>query len=103
MHMSYLLFAYDAILFCEANLDQLRYWGWAVIGFEVMSSLKINLHKSELISIREVEGVDRLASMFGCMVGRLLTSYLSPPLRMPHKFCVVWDVVKERFRRRLVP
>ena len=47
--------------------------------------------------MREVEDVDRVASLFGCKVGRLPTSYLGAP----HKSCDVWDSIKERFKRKL--
>ena len=45
-----------------------------------------------------MEEVDSLASLLRCKVGRFLTSYLHLPLGVPHK---LWDVVEERFSRRL--
>ena len=63
--------------------------------------LKINLQKSEIILAGGMEDVDRAAAFFGCKVGKLLTTYLGLPLGAPHKSCRVWDVVEERFKRKL--
>ena len=56
-------------------MDQLRHWRWNVICVELMSSLKINMQNSELLPLGEM---NKLASLFGCKVGRLLT-YLGLP------------------------
>ena len=72
-----------------------------MICFEVVSGLKINLQKSEIIPVGEVEDVDRATTDFGCKVGNLPTTYLGLPLRAPYNSCRVWDVVEERFKRKL--
>jgi hypothetical protein len=36
--------------------------------FEAVSGLKINLSKSEIIPIGEVDDIESLASLFGCRV-----------------------------------
>ena len=87
--------------FCEDDRDQLIFWKWVVICFEVVSGLKINLQKSEIIPIGGVEEVDRAAAVFGCKVGNLPTNYLGLPLGASHKSCRVWDGVEERFKRKL--
>ncbi|RVX19547.1 Transposon TX1 uncharacterized 149 kDa protein [Vitis vinifera] len=63
--------------------------------------LKINLKKSEIIPIGAVEDVDRAAAVFECKVGNFPTTYLGLPLGAPHNSCRVWDVVEERFKRKL--
>lgn len=74
-------------------MDQLRYQRWIVIGFEIVSSLKINLHTSKLIlvgKVGKVEEVDSsLSSLLGCKIGRLPTSYHNLPLGVSHKSFVV--------------
>lgn len=81
-------------------MDQLRYWRCIVIGFDVVSGLKINHQKSELFPVGDVEEVDSLASLLGCKVGWFPT-YFGLPLGAPHKSSIVWDSVEERFNRRL--
>ena len=69
--------------------------------FKVMSGLKINLNKNEIIPIGTVANVEELASELGCKVGSLPTSYLGLPLGAKHKALGVWDSVEERFRKWL--
>ena len=95
------MFADDTLLFCEDNKDQLDFWKWVVICFEVVSGLKINMQKSEIIPDGEVEDVDEAAAVFGCKVGNLSTTYLGLPLGAPHNSCRVWDVIEETFKRKL--
>ncbi|RVW16783.1 putative ribonuclease H protein [Vitis vinifera] len=66
------------------------------------SGLRINLAKSEIIPIGEVEEVDEMAMELGCRVGQLLAVYLGLPLGAPNKASSVWDGVEEKVRRRLV-
>ena len=99
--ISHLLFADDTLLFCEDNKDQLDFWKWVVSCFEVVLGLKINMQKSKIILVGGVEDVDRVAAVFGCKVGNLFTTYLGLPLGAPHNSCRVWDVVEERFKRKL--
>ena len=74
---------------------------WLLMWFEVISGLRINLDKSEILPVGKVENLEALALEFGCKVGRLPTSYLGLPLGAQHKSVAVWDGVEERFRKRL--
>ena len=69
--------------------------------FEAMSRLKVNLDKSEIISVGRVENVEGLALEFGCKVSKLSSSYLGLPLGARFKEVAVWDEVEERLRKRL--
>ena len=53
--------------------------------FEVISRLKVNLDKSELILVGNVDNVEELASELGCKVGSLPSLYLGMPLGAPFK------------------
>ena len=57
--------------------------------------------KSEMIAVGEVEGVNRMAFFFGCRVGSCPATYLGLSLGAFHKSSAVWDLVEERFNRRL--
>ena len=69
--------------------------------FEVVLDLRINLEKSELISVGRVENIDDVALDFGCRVGSLPSTYLGLLLGAPFKLVTVLDGVEERFLRRL--
>ena len=67
----HLLFADDAILFCDAVL---------LLCSQAVTSLKVNVSKSEMIPIEEVNNVNALAEILGCSVGSLPMTYLGMPL-----------------------
>ena len=55
--VSHLLFADNTLVFCEASQDQMAYLSCLLMWFEVISSLRINLDKSEILSIGKVENL----------------------------------------------
>ncbi|RVX17733.1 Transposon TX1 uncharacterized 149 kDa protein [Vitis vinifera] len=69
--------------------------------WKAASGLKINLEKSMVIPVGEVEGVLDMAAEIGCKVGQLPTVYLGLPLRAPNRVSSVWDGVEEKMRRKL--
>jgi len=50
-----------------------------------VTSLKVNVHKSEMVPIEEVSNVHILVKILGYRVGTLPMSYLSMPLGASHK------------------
>ena len=68
---------------------------WILFWFEAASGLKINLDKSEVIPVGEVEGVNEMAVEIGCRVGQLPAVYLGLPLGVSNKAISVWDGVEE--------
>ncbi|RVX07309.1 putative ribonuclease H protein [Vitis vinifera] len=99
--VTHLLFADDTIIFCEAKKEALLHLGWVLFWFEAASGLKINLDKSMVIPVGEVDGVLDMAAEIGCRVGQLPTVYLGLPLGAPNRDVSAWDGVEERTRRRL--
>ena len=65
--------------FCEASQEQVTFLCWLLIWFEAMLGLKINLEKSEMVLVGEVDNVENLACKIGCKVGKLPSSYLRLP------------------------
>jgi len=58
-----------------------------------VSGLRINLGKSELVPIGEVES---LAHILGCRIGSLLMTYLGMPLGASFKSISIWNGVIEK-------
>ena len=78
--VSHLLYADNALLFYGADQEQLAHLSWLLMWFEIISGLRINLNKSEIISIGSIAEVESLALELGCKVGALPSSYLGLPL-----------------------
>ena len=101
MQISHLFFADDTLVFCKDSRDQMAYLSWILVCFETFSSLKINLDKSYVLSVGNVENIEDLPLELGCTIRRLPTTYLRLPLGMRRQSTSIWDGVEERFRRKL--
>ena len=75
------------LIFCGADPDHLHYMRCLFICFEVVSGLKINLAKLELVPMGNVDNVDGLASILGCGVSSSPLKYFDLPLGA--FFCLV--------------
>ena len=64
--VSHLLFAYDTLIFCDADPSQLLFLRLVLNLFEDVSGLRINLGKSELVPVADVADIEELASLLGC-------------------------------------
>jgi hypothetical protein len=91
--VSHLLFANDTLIFCNSMPAQLHYLRILFLLFEAASNLKVNLDKSTLIPVGNVEQVEALASMLGCGVATLPVKYLGLPLGASFKAKHIWDGV----------
>jgi len=71
------------------------------LSFEAVSSLRINLAKSVLVPVGDVDNMDELAGIMGCGVSSLPLKYLGLPLGAPFKAKSIWDDVVGKIERRL--
>ena len=94
--VSHLLFANDTLIFCKACPNQLAYLRGIFLLFEAASGLKVNLAKSVLIPVGNIQQVDYLASILGCEVASLLIKYLGLPLGAPNNATHIWDGILEK-------
>ena len=72
--------------------DDRTFLSWLLMWFEAISGLKVNLDKSELIPVGNVEYVEELASELGCKVGSLPSTYLRMLLGALFKFVAAWGM-----------
>jgi hypothetical protein len=102
--VNHLLFADDTLIYCGAQAKHVRNLRCIFLCFEAASGLRINLGKSKLVPIGEVENVenvDNLAHILGCRVASLSMTYLSLPLGASFKATSIWNGVIEKVERRL--
>lgn len=79
----------------------MMYLKWILQLFEALFGIHINLDKSSIILVDDVEDLEILAQELGCNINSLPTSYLGLPLGLRHKSPAVWDSVEEQNRTRL--
>jgi hypothetical protein len=99
--VSHFLFADDTLIFCNASPYQLAHLQGIFLLFEAASRLKVNLAKSVMIPVGNVQQVDYLASILGCEVASLPFKYLGLPLGAPNSAIHIWDGVFEKMDRHL--
>ena len=66
-----------------------------------MTGLEVNVAKSEMVPIGEVNNVHALAEVLGCRVGALPMTYLGMPLGAPHKSPSIWNLILEKIEWKL--
>ncbi|CAN1332114.1 Putative ribonuclease H protein At1g65750 [Linum perenne] len=99
--VNHILYADDAILFCEASEDQVRYIVATLVCFECITGLKVNLHKSSLFPVGEVPNAHTLAELVGCKLESFPTTYLGLPLGAKGNSKGIWDPVIQSVERRV--
>ena len=72
-----------------------------LIWFEVVSGLKINLGKSELVAVGAVHNIELLVAVLGCKQGSLPMKYLGLPLGEKFKDKTIWNPILEKMERKL--
>jgi hypothetical protein len=72
-----------------------------LLCFEVVSGLRVNLGKSEIVAIGEVEDIGALATILGCSVVALPMKYLGLPLGALYKATSLGNGVVEQLECRM--
>ena len=101
VRISHLLFADDIILFCDASREQLLSIRLVLPCFQVFTGLKVNVGKSEIVPIEEVNNLDALANILQCRVGSLPMKYLGMPLGSSFKTTSIWNPILEKMEKKL--
>ena len=87
--------------FYGASKEQLLYIRMVLIFFEAITSLKVNVGKSEIVPVGEVGNLDALAHILCCKVGCLPMSYLGMPLGAHFKDASIWNPILEIVEKKL--
>uniref|UniRef100_A0A8R7PWM5 Reverse transcriptase domain-containing protein n=2 Tax=Triticum urartu TaxID=4572 RepID=A0A8R7PWM5_TRIUA len=90
-----LQYADDTILFLENSVHKARNFKWLLSCFENMSGMKINFHKSDLMTINVDYAVaNEFAQIFCCKKGSFPIKYLGVP---PH-----YDKLKREYLQPII-
>ena len=87
--------------FYDAVVEQILHIWLLLLSFQAVTGLKVNVHKSEMVPIREVVDVHALVEILGCRVGTLPMSYLGMPLGASRNSPSIWNPILEKFERKL--
>ena len=96
MMVSHLLFADDTLNFCDANLSQLVKLHGILSMFEAVSGLKINLDKSELVLVGDVNNMGELVALPGCRQALLPMKCLGLAFGAKFKERTIWNPILEK-------
>jgi hypothetical protein len=99
--VSHLLFAYDTIVFCDADPEQLLHLHMVLTCFKAATGLGVNMGKSELVPVGTVLHLQHLADILCCRTGTLPLLYLGLPLGASFKASSIWNPILEKIERRL--
>jgi hypothetical protein len=99
--VSHLLFADDTLIFCNADVVQLESLRRVFTWFEVVSGLRVNLQKSEMVPVGYVPNLEALVDVLGCKLSALPMTYLRLPLGAKFNSKMIWNTIIEKIERRL--
>ena len=83
-------------------MEQILHIRLLLLSFQAVTGLKVNVRESEMVPIGEVDDVHALAEILGCRVGELSMSYLGMSLGASHNSPSIWNLILEKFERKLV-
>lgn len=97
-----LYFADDTLVFLEANPLMVENLKFLLIGFESLSGLKVNFHKSALVPLNiSSDLANNLTVQLGCQLSSLPITYLGVPLHWKKLSTSDWQPLITKIENRL--
>jgi hypothetical protein len=95
--LSILQYVDDTIIFLDHNLSQAINIKLLLTVFELLSGLKINVHKSEILCYGKAKDhEEQYVEFFGCNIGSYPFKYLRIPMHNRKLFNSDWKMVEEK-------
>ena len=85
----------------DASREQLLSIRLVLSCFQTFTGLKVNVGKSEIVPIGEVNNLDALANILHCRVDSLPMKYLGMPLGTSFKTASIWNPILEKMEKKL--
>lgn len=96
-----LLYADDTVLWIEHDPDKAVNVKLLLHMFELMSGLKINFLKSEILCVGDDDNIVKFyADLFNCQIGHFAMKYLGVPVSFSTLRSLGWDFVDTKFLKR---
>lgn len=102
IEISHLQYADDTLLIGVASESEIRAMKAIMRCFELISGLKVNFSKSNLIGVNvDLEWLAEMAEFMYCNVGEIPFKYLGLPVSANPRRCDTWMPVVDAVRKRL--
>uniref|UniRef100_A0A7N2N3H8 TIR domain-containing protein n=1 Tax=Quercus lobata TaxID=97700 RepID=A0A7N2N3H8_QUELO len=88
-------------VFYDVDPSNILFPRLVLFWFEVVSGLKINMVKSELVPVGVVPNIADMVDVLGCKQGSLLAKYLGLPLGANVRNRSIWNPIIEKMERRI--
>lgn len=89
------------IIFCNNECEQIIKRSYILVWFEVVSRLRVNLNKSSMLLVREVDNAHVMSCILSCGSDSLPSLYLGLSLGAKFKEKSIWEPVIARSHKRL--
>jgi hypothetical protein len=102
LSISHLQYADDTLCIREASIENL--WSLKAIlrGFQLVSGLKVNFWKSNLMSVNVSDDFMRVAFVFlNCRIGSIPFKYLGLPVGASPRRASTWEPLLDSLKKRL--
>lgn len=99
--ITHLQFTDDLIVFLDNDVEQIQNLKNILLAFELISGLRVNFKKSVVVVVGNALYTAECALLFGCRMTSFPMKYLGIPLGNKSKAVGVWDIILQKFQKKL--